>query len=176
MAELDDHIAAFQQDMATTPQRFSVVNLDTNEEIVAQLNPTAFEEEVGSEWDRLSTPGQSHQHMQYRYTSNYEVSMDLHFHAYSEAELKEITRARHHLMSWLYPIDHGHGGPPRLLATWPLAFSIECYMTRVRFRNERFLKSGAIAEFTATVTFEESRDRKLTSDQVSLALVVRGEL
>lgn len=171
---LQENLAAFVQDIAVVPARFCVVNLDTQEEVEAQRNPPSFEDEIGAEYQRLATPGQSHQRHHFVHTNNYTVNIDLRFRAYSEEEYVEMNRARHLLFSWAYPIDHSPGGAPKLLATWPNAFSIECKLISCRFRNERFMPTGAIVDWTASLVFEETRDRRLTSRQVAQAIIVRG--
>lgn len=173
---------SFAEDMTSPPSRFSVVNLSTNEEVIAQLNPTEFEDEVGADYDKLSTPGQSHERMHFRNTQNYVVTMDLYFRAYTEAEYAEMNRARHMLQSWCYPrgsissVLNLAGGPPSLLATWPEIFSIECKLLRCRFRNRKFRPTGGVVQWIASVQFEEDRSKRLTSEQVALVNVVRGEL
>lgn len=168
------------EDMAVVPARFSVVNLATNEEVVAQFNPPDFDEEVSSEWNRLSTPGSSRERMHFANTKNYAPSLDLYFTALTVEDYDNMNRAKHQLMSWVYP-RAGSGnapgqGPPRLLATWPLVFSIECYLISCRFRNSRFAPDGRVTRYTASVKFEDCDDSPLTSEQVALAAVVRGEL
>lgn len=167
-------------DVSQSPSRFSVVNLSTNEELVAQFNPTEFDDELSPDYDRITPIGGSHARMHFRHTNNYNVPLELFFTAQTEEDYKYINEARHKIQSWCYPLagskDSPSKGPPRLLATWPLVFSIECYLTRCRMKYLRFAPDGRCTRFTASVTFEECRDRRLTSEQVALASVVRGEL
>lgn len=160
------------------PDRFSVYNLSTHVEVVAQFNPGDFENSVSSEWSRIRTPGASRQKMHYENTNNFTVSMDLYFTATNEAEYADINKARHYIESWVYPragsAFNPGGGPPVLLATWPLVFSIECYLISATFKNTRFATDGRCTRFTASVKFEECRDNRLTSEDVAQASVVRG--
>jgi hypothetical protein len=166
--------------LANVPDRFCVDNLSTHAHIVAQYNPTEFEESIGTEWNRLTTPGSSHQRMHFSNTQNYTVSMELNFRALSEEDYDEVNTTRHHLMSWCYPqsatASSPGQGPPRLLATWPLVFSIECYLISCTFKNKRFAPDGRCTMFTANVKFEECRDTRLTSEDVVQTSVVRGEV
>lgn len=172
--------AAWYGQMTQAPQRFSVINLSTNEELIAQFNPTEFDDDVAAEFERINPVGASHQRLQFRNTSNYSVPLELFFSAQTEEQYEEITRARHLIQSWCYPMAATQAspskGPPRLLATWPLVFSIECYLLRCKCKYVRFAPDGRCTQFTASVTFEECRDTRITSEQVALASVVRGEL
>lgn len=170
---------SFVEDMAQVPARFSVINLATNEEVVAQLNPTEFDDEVGAEWNRLTTPGAWHERMHFGHTSNYVVPMDLYFAALTEVDYVRITRARNHIKSWCYPqaasADSLGKGPPRLLATWPVVFSIECYLIRCKIKYQRFAPDGRCTRFVASVQFEDCSETRQTSEHVAAATVVRGE-
>lgn len=170
---------SYIEDMVQVPARFSLVNLSTNEELVAQLNPTEFEDEVGAEFAKITTPGGSRQHLHFTTTTNLQTPMELLFRAYTEAEYDEINRARHLLKSWVYPqaaTQNTPGkGPPLLLATWPLVFSIECQLTRCKIKYLKFAPDGRCTRFTANVQFEESGDKRLTSESIAAELVVRGE-
>jgi len=167
----------YAANLVAIPQRFSVWNETSNQEIVAQMNPTTFDESIGAEYDKLSTPGQSHQRMHYRNTANYVVSMDLRWRAFSEDEYAEMIVARHQLLSWCYPW-HSAGqrqiGPPRLVATWPTVFSISCYLMSCKIKHERFGLDGGSVAWTASVVFEEARERFLSSAQVADVVIVRG--
>lgn len=171
---------SFLEDMTQAPARFSVVNLATNDELIAQFNPTEFEDEVSPEYSRITPIGGSHAKMQFEHTNNQTVPLELLFSAQTEEDYRYINAARHTIQSWCYPLagtaDSPSKGPPRLLATWPLVFSLECYLTRCRIKYLRFAPDGRCTRFTASVTFEECRDRRLTSEQVALASVVRGEI
>lgn len=163
--------------LVTTPQRFSVWNASANQEVVAQMNPTTFDESIGAEYEKLSTQGQSHQRQHYRNTSNYVVSMELRWRAFSEDEYAEMIVARHQLLSWCYPwrtAGQRQIGPPRLIATWPSVFSMSCYLMSCKIKHERFGLDGGSLAFTASVVFEEARDRFLSSSQVADVIVVRG--
>lgn len=170
---------SYIEDMVQVPARFSIVNLSTNEELVAQLNPTDFEDEVGAEYARITTPGGSRQHLHFTTTSNLQTPMELLFRAYTEAEYDEINRARHLIKSWVYPqaaTQSSPGkGPPLLLATWPRVFSIECVLMRCKIKYLKFAPDGRCTRFTANVQFEESGDKRLTSESIATELVVRGE-
>jgi hypothetical protein len=170
---------SFIEDMIQVPARFSIVNLSTNEELVAQLNPTEFEDEVNAEHARITTPGGSRQHHHFTTTSNYTVPMELLFRAYTEAEYDEINKARRTIQSWCYPQgatqDTPGKGPPILLATWPRVFSIECYLMRCKIKYLRFAPDGRCTRFTANVQFEQTGDKRLTMESIAAELEVRGE-
>lgn len=165
--------------MATVPQRFSVVNLATNVELIAQFNPTEFDDELSPEWNRQGPPGSSHQRMHFGFTNNYTVSLELYFTAATEGEYDDTNKARHSMQSWCFPRAGGQlmpgKGPPRLLATWPHVFSVESYLTRCKIKYQRFAPDGRCTRFIASVQFEECSDAPITSEQVASALVVRGE-
>ena len=170
-----------EESIARPPERLSIVNLVSNEEVVVQHNPNELEEEYSADYDRLSTQGQSHQRMHYRNTNNFVTQFDLLCRAYTLAEYEEIRRAKAQLASWVYPrkitrMVAGGGGPPNLLITWPEMFSFEGLLIRCRFRSLAFRPTGGATRWIASLQFEEQRDSRLTFDQVALATVVRGEL
>jgi hypothetical protein len=160
------------------PERFSVLNLSTDEEVIAQLNPTEFEESISANWNRLGTPGASRQHMHFSNTDNGTVSLELYFRAANEIEYDNINKAKYQIKSWCYPqaaTSTAPGkGPPVLLATWPMVFSIDCVLLSCTFKNKRFAPDGRCTMFTAQVKFEECSDGRLTSEDIVQASVVRG--
>jgi hypothetical protein len=170
---------SFVENLATVPQRFSVVNLSTNEEVIAQFNPPEFDDDLSNDWNRMGPPGASRQRMHFGFTNNYSVSLELYFSAGSEAEYDEINRAKQHMQSWCYPLAGSQlmpgKGPPRLLATWPHVFSIESYLTRCKIKYQRFAPDGRCTRFVASVQFEDCGEGAITSEQVATSVVVRGE-
>lgn len=160
------------------PERFSVTNLSTHVELVAQFNPAEFENTVSTDYSRIRTPGASRQKMHFGNTNNFAVSLDLYFTATNEKEYSEINLARHLIESWCYPRSGTAfmpgDGPPVLLAVWPLVFAIECFLLNVTFKNSRFAPDGRCTRFTASVKFEECRDNRITSEDVAQASVIRG--
>jgi hypothetical protein len=170
---------SFAETLAAVPARFSVVNLSTNDELVAQFNPSDFDDDLTNEFNRLSPHGASHQRMHFSHTNNYTVPLELYFTAATEAQYDLINKARHKIQSWCYPLRATEtvpsSGPPRLLATWPLVFSIECYLTRCKIKYLRFAPDGRCTRFTASVTFEQCRDKPISSEEIAAAVIVRGE-
>lgn len=182
MQETDDRLLSSlggtSDTYAASPERFSVTNLSTHVEVVAQFNPTDFETAISAEFSRVRSPGGSRQKMHFGNTNNFTVSLELYFTATNEADYKEINAARHYIESWCYPRSgtafNPGNGPPVLLAVWPLVFAIECFLLSATFKNTRFAPDGRCTRFTASVKFEECRDKRLTSEDVAQASVIRG--
>lgn len=154
-----------------SPPKMSITNLRSGVEIVAQFNPTEFEEQVAPNFARFSAQGQSHEKRHFTYTGSFAVTTTLYFRAFSPAELDEIHRARRHLLSWAYPRRIGSdtvgGGPPPLLFVWPGMLALPVDLISARIVHEAFNKAGKSVRFRAEVTFEESRDTLLTTESVA---------
>ena len=160
--------------------KMSIVNLQSNEELEAMFNPSMLEEEVGTEWSRLSGNGASFERLMFKNTRNYMLpSIMLYFRSTNAAEHRELIRARKQILSWAQPRKGRApllgGGTPDLLVCWPQMFSFEAKLIRANIKHEHFVPDGHSARFFATVQFEANRDSQLTYDQVASSVVI-GDL
>lgn len=94
------------------------------------------------------------------------------------AGLPDIEAVRNFLLALAYPIQStnvGGGGPPRVHVAWPNHMSMTCIVKGVRFRNSRFNQSGSVVEYTASVSFEEFRETRITSSEIRNLGTFRSE-
>lgn len=152
------------------PARMHLVNLATSEDLEVFFNPEQLEEQLGVDYARLGVPGLSHKPLQYSSTGNHGVNLDLYARAHTEQDRVLIEDFRRFLLSLCYPVgDAGSiddGAPPRVLFVWPLVFNFTCVITNLRIVSSQFAKEGRISRYMATVSIEEIRDFRLTSEDV----------
>lgn len=55
--------------------------------------------------------------------------------------------------------------PPRTIFVWPTVMSIETVLTDLEFTYRQFGVNGNVLVYTATVTFEEILDVRVTSEE-----------
>ena len=176
---------------ARRPARMSLTNLDTGEGFFCQFNPTQWEEQVGVNWNRQNVPGLSHQPLQYGFTENMKVSLDLFARGEAPGEVNQsavkdkdvkglagILDFRKFLMSLVYPRQSstvGGAGPPRILLVWPNVLTLNVIATSYKVQHSRFNIQGTTVEYVATMGFEELRDTRITSEQVRILGAERQE-
>lgn len=150
------------------------VNLVTQESVAVQYNPQQFEETVEVLYARIGILGMPHQALQYLGTGNHQLRMDI-FHDSTTLAVHQAGKAvRNFLLSLCYPkhLEAGDeagiltGAPPRVLVAWPRVLSMTCRLSGLRFVNQRFNRHGDLVQFTASVSFEEVRDVRLTGVEV----------
>lgn len=150
------------------PPRMRIFNLRTNEEVVAQFNPSQFSERVQVNYGRPAVLGLSHQEMQYLNTSNLVIPMQLFFYSADTGTHFNNVETKKFLYSLCYPVAGADsivgGAPPRALVVWPSVLSLTCKLTQLLINNQRFNKHAEVTQFTANVTFEEMRDVRWTSE------------
>jgi hypothetical protein len=115
-------------------------------------------------------PGMSHQPLQFINTGNLTFPLDLYARAFSFQDRVAIEDFRRFLHSLCYP--KGDAGtiddktPPRVLMVWPHVWSITCVVTSLKIVATSFAIDGRISRYMATVSLEEIRDGRLTSEDV----------
>lgn len=153
-----------------TPPRMHLVDLSTGEDLEVFFNPEQIVEEIQVAYARLTVPGMSHQPLQYTNTGNQAVTLDLYAVGNTEGQRVLIEDFRRFLQSLCYPKgDAGtidDGAPPRVLFVWPNVWSWTCVITGLRITSTQFALNGRISRYVASVTLEEIRDVRLTSDDV----------
>ena len=77
---------------------------------------------------------------------------------------------RRFLLSLCYPSGAAgsivDGGPPRVLFVWPELFSMTVVVSGLKIRHTRFARTGGTTRYFATLTVEEIRDVRITSEDV----------
>lgn len=153
--------------------RCFLVNVETAESMECLFNPTQLAEKVQVNWNRVSVPGLSHQLLQFQSTGNRQVPgvefyLDR-FFAREQGNDTNILDFRAFLRALTVPPKAAAGvpatSPPRALVVWPEVLSIETVLTDLEFQYKQFSTiDAALLVYTATVTFEEILDVRVTSE------------
>jgi len=152
--------------------RCSLVNVWSGESIECLLNPTELVEKLQINWNRLVVPGLSHQPLQFQSTGNRQLSgvefyLDR-FFASEQPGAPEILEFRRFLMALTVPPEALESvvsaAPPRVLVVWPRVLTIECVLGSVEFHYRQFATDGQVLVYTASVSFEEILDVRITSE------------
>ena len=56
--------------------------------------------------------------------------------------------------------------PPRVLFIWPSVVTIECVVASVEFQYRQLAIDGTVLVYTASVSFEEILDTRVTSEEL----------
>ena len=154
-----------------TPPKCMLVNLATNETQSCLLNPTQFAERVGVNYNRLPVLGLSHQPLQYQGTGNRQVpGIEFYFDKYFAAAAPgdpDIDDFRNFFRAITVPVTPVVGtptAPPRVLVLWPRVLTIETVIVELEFSYKSFAGDASVLFYTATVTFEEILDVRVTSE------------
>ena len=153
------------------PPRCTLVNLTSGESIECLSNPTDLTERLGVNWNRLVIPGMSHQQLQYQSTANRQIpNVEFHLDRRFAAEQPgdfNILGFRSFLAALTVPSAGADGvatgAPPRVLFTWPNFLTIESVVQGIDFAFRHFGVRGEVLVYTASVSFEEILDARVTS-------------
>lgn len=157
----------------------SIGNLQTGETKQLAVVPTELTEQVAAEYVRHNVLGLPHRKLHYVGTENHTFE-NLVFFYVSETveERRRMDDERRFLLSLLYPRESvdgvARGGPPRLLFLWPGLVSMTCILANVSITHEKFNLIGEPVNSRVTLSFEEIRTTRLTSDDVRQRGTIRG--
>jgi hypothetical protein len=152
--------------------RCFLINVETAESMDCLFNPTQISEKVSVNWNRVTVPGLSHQLLQFQSTGNRQLSgvefyLDR-FFATEQSDDADILDFRGFLRALTVPPQGADGvpatAPPRTLFVWPSVLSIETVLTDLEFQYKQFAADATVLVYTATVTFEEILDARVTSE------------
>lgn len=151
------------------PPRCCLVNVTSGEAIECRFNPSELVEKVAVNWNRLSVPGLSHQVLQFQSTGNRELCGVEFYLDRTLPGAPNLLNFQAFLRALTVPPAATEGvaqtAPPRCLFLWPGVMTIETVLTSVEFSNQRFAVDGSPLVVTATATFEEILDLRVTSEQ-----------
>lgn len=152
-----------------TPFKCILVNVATSESLSVLFNPTELVERVSVNYSRLGVLGLSHQLLQYQHTSNRQLpSVEFYFDKLFAAEAPgdpDIDDFRSFLRALTVPPASAEmTPPPRALVLWPNVLTIETVLTDLEFHYKSFGPHGHALVYTATCTFEEILDVRVTSE------------
>jgi hypothetical protein len=155
----------------TRPPRCVLVNVANGESMDCLFNPTQLTEKVSVNWTRQAVPGLSHQVLQYQSTGNRQVpGVEFYLEAFLATQQPAILRFRAFLRSLTVPPAGTEGvastAPPRTLFIWPNVLTIETVVTDLEFQYRQFGVDGSALVYTATCSFEEVLDLRVTSEEL----------
>ncbi len=155
------------------PPRCALVNVTTGEHVEALFNPSQLTERVQVSYSRLQVLGLSHQPLQFQSTGNrtfggVDFYLDRRF-AQAQPGSPEILAFRAFLLALTVPPAGTEGvaqtAPPRALVIWPGLLTVEAVLTEVEFSYQELAVDGGVLVYTATVSFEEILDVRVTSEE-----------
>lgn len=154
-----------------TPPRMHLIDLTTGEDREVMFNPEQITEEVQVAYTKLTVPGMSHQPIQYTNTGNHAIPIELYMEAHTARARDTLDDWRRFVLSLAYPKGNAgsinDGAPPRVLFVWPNVWSFSCVLLGLRIASTQFsVEDLRITRCTATLTLEEIRDVRLTSEDV----------
>lgn len=152
--------------------RCFLINIASGEFIECLFNPTQLTEKIAVNWNRVVVPALSHQLLQFQSTGNRQLSglefyLDRHI-ARERSEDADILEFRGFLRALTVPPKGDEGvpstAPPRALFVWPGVIAVEAVLADLEFSYRQFGVDGSVLVYTATVTFEEILDTRITSE------------
>jgi hypothetical protein len=158
----------------TQPPRCVLANVSTGESMPCLFNPAQLTEKLQVNWNRQVVPGLSHQVLQFQSTSNRQLTgvefyLDRFFATEQPGE-PNILEFRGFLRALTAPPANTTGvlstAPPRVLLIWPNVVTIECIVASVDFQYRQLAVDSKLLAYTASVTFEEVLDRRVTSEDL----------
>lgn len=156
--------------MGATPERMTLTDLDTDETVEVMFNPSEIKRKVSVNYARKEVLGNSHNEHEYLYTGNQGLSFDLFYLAETPVELAKAEDAMRFLESLCYATENPESiaaaAPPRVLIVWPRTLTLTCRVVDVEFSHQRFNRYGNTVQWTAKITLDESRLRRLTKQDV----------
>lgn len=156
------------------PPRCVLVNVTTGEPMECLFNPAQLTEKVQVNYTRLAVPGMSHQTLQFQSTGNRQIGgvefyLDR-FFAEEQPTDPDIMDFRAFVFSLTVPPGGTEGvvdtAPPRVLVLWPDVLVVEAVVTEVELAYQQLAVDGAVLVYTATVSFEQILDVRVTSEQL----------
>lgn len=160
------------QSASTRAPRCVLTNTTTGESLDCLFNPTQFTEKVQVNYTRLDVQGLSYQPLQYKNTGNRQIAgvefyLDK-FFAQAQPNDPDIVDFRDFLRALTVPPRGAQtvlqGAPPRLLFLWPSVLTMETVVTDLELQYRQFGSDASVLVYTATVTFEEILDFRVTSE------------
>ena len=151
--------------------RCLLVNVTSGESLECLFNPTHVTEKLQVNWNRLAVPGLSHQVLQFQSTANRQLSgvefyLDRFFAAEQPGDVN-ILDFRAFLRALTVPPEGvAATAPPRVLLIWPSVVTVECVVASVEFQYKQLAVDGLVLVYTASVSFEEILDTRVTSEEL----------
>lgn len=149
----------------SNPPKMHLQDLTTLERLDVQFNPASVEDGLRVQWVKQKISSLSHQKLQYDYTDNAHINLELIFDSFYPGDVTPLNEAKKFIQSLCYLGETGTFH--RVLALWPGFFSLVCVIDgEVKTKSTRFNMDGQPTYITITVPLTEIRDSRLTSESV----------
>lgn len=151
------------------PRRMSLANVETGETRVMQFNPTKVTIAIEAFYNRLKSPGASHEELQYSNTGNTRCS----FRAYLDGRAQgapDVNDFLNYFLANLSPPEDAStvttGAPPRVLFSWPGWIALVTRQPKLTANATRFSPEGPPDYVELDFELEENRTSRLGSGLV----------
>lgn len=154
-----------------TPPRMHLIDLTTGEDREVMFNPEQISETIAISYSAITVPGMSHQPLNYTFTGNHAIPIELYFQASTLEGRLVLDDWRRFILSLGYPKANAgtisDGAPPRVMFVWPNVWSFVCVLKNITINASSFSADDLrISRYTAAMQLEEIRDVRLTSEEV----------
>lgn len=153
----------------------SIVNLRTQQSLLAQYNPEGFSERVQALFGEARVVGYSHEPLQYEGTSNLKLEgLEFRFDARSPKRgytRLDVENARRFFLATQYADQAdsiAKGQPDRMLFVWPKLYTLTCHLILDENMLEEFNTDGSIRRFRARFSLTKIADVRIlpTDDDI----------
>ena len=146
-------------------------NLETNEMIVLQFNPTEYSFSKSNGWSQDPIVGFDVAPTEFTGGQPTQLKLDLFFDTYGsqEAEKEDVRDYTKRVIKLAQieenTISKGRGRPPRVLFGWGTVYSFQAVVTSVSVRYSLFDSNGRPVRATLSLALQESKSAKVQEPQ-----------
>lgn len=153
----------------TTPERVTLTNMVTLEELALPYRPEELSRTVDVGYSRLAPLGFSHEVMQFQFRKNEQLSFT--FFVDTESGVKVPDEATKILdamtLSSQSAQNIASGAPPEVQLLWPGVLLMRTRIASLRYNYKRFSSAtGKPTWFSVAVTVEEAPQKRLWAEDV----------
>jgi hypothetical protein len=163
--------------ISETPERMTLTDLQNNQTVEVMFNPSELTRRTSVNYAKKAVLGNSHMPHEYLQTDNMQLRFDLFYNVETPIDRGNAAAAIRFLESLAYAPDDPESiagaAPPRVLLVWPRTMSIIARLTQIEFAHQRWNLFGDTTQWTAACTFEESRIRRLSKQDVRVLGALR---
>jgi hypothetical protein len=151
------------------PRRMSLANVETGETRVMQFNPTKVTISIEAFYNRLKSPGASHEELQYSNTGNTRCTFRASLDGRAQGA-PDVNDFLNYFLANLSPPEDAStvttGAPPRVLFSWPGWIALVTRQPKLTANATRFSPEGPPDYLELDFELEESRTSRLGSGLV----------
>ncbi len=160
-----------------SPLRMSLGNFETGESITAQYNPRDVKIAIEAIFNRVKTPGQVGEEMQFANTSNIKPSFELTFNARAP-QSPNLLDIEGFIFSLLHPPKKvggvTTGAPPLVVFSWPNWIMLVTRMPKLEQTTSMFNRDGKPEFQTYRVELETQYTRRIGREEIRRSALRRA--